>query len=353
MRDITSISIDEIILHILDPQGQGLVISGISIPTDGNQALLDYFSRHIISSLKDRGIKPARFRNINPEQSSGVCRDMLRKDLSLVDGSQRLAQSLFGIMEEDRRITSGDLAVCLFKADNYPYTNFLAIMKIDPSQTFHHTIKEDNQGEKYVVFEADQHAFTDERLQKCAFIQPLDPRHPDYDMLLLDRQRWDPDAGRIARFFSESFLDAEETYDSRRYAEVLYKGMVNAQNVVRDQLSQEQEEELSDQMTSAVTGRKLNLDSWLDGLSVSDDLKSEIDQSISSFVPEREFQVDRNYGTRLMSKIKFKGDHNLRIEVPFEDYRALVVSEEYITDDPGREPYYRIVIETENWRRVT
>jgi len=352
MRDITSITIDELIIHILDPQGQGLILSNIPLPIADNQPLVDYFTRHIITSLKDRGIKPAGFKNINPNQPSGVCRDLLRKDIDIVDGSQRLATTLFGIMEEDRRITAGDLAVCMFRADNYPYTNFLAILKVDPSQIFHHVVKQDMAGNMYVVFEADPHAFTDERLQKCAFIQPLDPRHPEYDMLLLDRQRWDMEEGRIARFFSESFLDAHETFDARRYTELLYKGLVNAQNEVRQQLSFEQEEELSDHITGAITSRRLNLDDWINELPVADDVKVEIDQFISPAIPAREFAIDRVYSSRLMSKVKFRGDNSLKIEVPFENYRQMIVSEEYITDEPGREPFYRIIIETDTWKRL-
>lgn len=352
MRDISSVSIEEIIIHILDPQGQGLILSNIPVPENNNQILFEYFSNHILTSLRDRGTKPAKFRNINPEQSSGICREMLRKEVTLVSGSQKLAGNLYHIMEDDRRITAGDLAVCLFKTDKYPYTNFLGIMKIDPSQIFHHTIREDRSGNVYVVFEADQHAFTDEKLQKCAFIQPLEPRHPEYDMLLLDRQRWDMEEGRVARFFSESFLDAHESYDSRRFTEGLYRGMVNAQNAVRDQLSTEQEESLSDQMTGAITSRRVNLDSWLEGLSVPQDVRQEIDRSISTYVPEREFLIDRNYSEKLTSKVKFRGENNLKVEVPLENYRSMIVSEEYVTDEPGREPFYRIVIESDSWRRI-
>ena len=87
MRDITSVTIDELIIHILDPMGQGIVLSSVPIPIGENDRLTDYFSRHILNSLRDRGIKAARFRNINPEQPSGVCRDLLKKDISLVDGS--------------------------------------------------------------------------------------------------------------------------------------------------------------------------------------------------------------------------------------------------------------------------
>ena len=351
MRDAANITIDELIIHILEPQGQGLVLSTIPVPIQKNEALLEYFSSHILTSLKDAGIKAAKFRNINPDQASGVCREMLRGETTLLDGSRRLAQELYDILERDRRITPGDMAVCFFKAQNYPYTRFLAIMKVDPSHIFRHTIQQDKRGNTYVSFETMTQAFTNEKLQKCVFIQPLEPRHPEFDMLLLDRQRRVQEDISIARFFSETFLDAQEVFDSRKLTDMVYKGMVNAENKLRGRLSEEENNDLEEKIMQAVTSRRLNLDNWLDGLSVNDEVKEEINRSVSARLPSREFSIDRSFSQQLVSKIKFRGDHGMRLEVPAENYFTLVVSEERITDDPERPPYYRIVIETEDWKR--
>ncbi len=240
MRDATNLTIRELIIHILDPQGQGLILSNIAVPLENSPALVDYFCNHIQTSLKDPGIKSTRFRNINPEQPSGICRGILRGDIPLVEGSHRLAQELYVILERDRRITSGDMALCLFQAENYPYTRFLGIMKVDPAQIFHHVILQNKRGDTYVSFETLSQAFTSERLQKCAFIQPLEPRHPEFDMLLLDRQQRIAENGSIARFFSETFLDAEEAYDARKMTGIVYRGLVNAENRVRQRLPRAQ-----------------------------------------------------------------------------------------------------------------
>jgi hypothetical protein len=352
MRDATQITIDELIIHILDPQGQGLVLSSIPVPLSGNEALVEYFSGHILTSLKDTSIKSARFRNINPEQTSGVCRALLRSETTLVEGSRHLAQGLFTILEGDQRITAGDLAVCFFKAENYPYSRFLAILKVDPSQIFSHVIRQDKRGNVYVSFETNAQAFTSERLQKCAFIQPLEPRHPEFDMLLLDRQRRVLEKQAIARFFSETFLDAEEVVDARKYTDMAYRSMVQAENRVRGKLTETESEQLEEGILKAVTSRRLNLDSWLEALPLPEEIKVEIDRSISPRLPVRDFPLDRGFSLQLVSKIKFRGDHNLRLEIPAENYYTLIVSEERITDDPTRPPYYRIVIETEQWKRL-
>ena len=352
MRDAANLTIRELIIHILDPQGQGLVLSNVAVPLESSPALVDYFSSHIQTSLKDPGIKSTRFRNINPEQPSGVCRGILRGDIPLAEGSHRLAQELYAILERDRRITSSDLALCLFQAENYPYTRFLGIMKVDPALIFRHVILQDQRGDTYVSFETLSQAFTSERLQKCAFVQPLEPRHPEFDMLLLDRQQRIAENGSIARFFSETFLDAEEAYDARKMTGIVYRGLVNAENRVRQRLTGEENETLEDSILQAVTSRRLNLDDWLENLPLAEEIKQEIDQAVSPRLPARELSIDRGFSQQLVRKVKYRGEGGLRLEVPSENFYTLVVSEEHITDDPERPPYYRIVIETEEWKRV-
>ena len=352
MRDATNITILELIIHILDPQGQGLVLSSVAVPLQNNQALVDYFAGHIMASFKDQGIKAARFRNINPEQSSGICRGMLRGEVPLVEGSRRLAQELYTILERDHRITSGDLAICIFQAENYPYTRFLGIMKVDPAQIFRHVILQDKRGNTYVSFETLSQAFTSERLQKCAFIQPIEPRHPEFDMLLLDKQQRLTENGGIARFFSETFLDAEEVLDAHKITEVVYHGLINAENRVRQRLTEEESEMLDKSITQALNSRRLDLDTWLENLPLQDEIKQNIDQIVSPRLPSREITIDRRYSQQLVNKVKYRGSGGLRIELPSENYNTLVVSEEYVTDDPERPPFYRIVIETSEWKRI-
>ncbi len=351
MRDAANIQIQGLIIHILDPKGQGLVLSGVDLPLKNNQALVDYFTNHIENTLKDPSIKAARFKNINPEQPSGFCQAILNGEATLAEGSQRLAGGLYRIIENDMRITPGDLAVALFSAENYPYTRFLAIMKIDPAQIFRHVIREDSQGNTYVSFEPETMAFTTEKLQKCAVIQPLDPRHPNFDMLLLDRQSRMEDRA-VARFFSESFLDAQEAFDSRRYTEKFVRSIAEARNRMQSSLSASDEARLESHLLQAVSSPRINCDVWVEELPLRKAIKEEIDSSLRENIPDRQFSFDPAVAQRLTRKIKMTGDDGLRLEVNAENYWTVVVSEERISDDPERGPYYRIVIETEDWKKV-
>ena len=351
MRNVSTIQSAELIIHILEPQGQGLVLSQAPLPLREFPALNDYFSRHILNTLHDSTARAARFRNINPDQPSGACKALLRQEENLVDGSQRLAKVLYSLMERDQRITAGDLIVCLFTTDAYPYTRFLAILKVDPAQIFSHSMRQDAQGNTYVSFEPVKAAFTSERLQKCAVIQPLEPRHPEFDMLLVDRQSR-LEASNVARFFSESFLDAQESYDPRKYTKAISKSLVNVQNSLRNQLTTEENAELEIGIEHALSGRRLNLDSWLKELSLPAETKEKIDHHLPQDLPERAFNLDPQLSQQIVSQRKYRGDHGLKLEVPSGDYPDLVIEAEYVDSDPQRGPYYRIVIETKTWKRV-
>lgn len=351
MRDATNIQIREIIIHILEPRGQGLVLSDVVLPLAGNQELMDYFTRHIQGSLQEPFTRAARFRNINPMQPSGICHALLGGETNLVDGSRSLAQALYEILLNDQRISPADLGICFYQAGNYPGVRFLAILKIDPSRVFRHVIRRVN-GNQYVSFEAEMKAFTDERLQKSAFIQPLEPRHPDFDMLLMDRQARGIDLGRIARFFSETFLDAEEAFDPRKYTERLYKSLTQAQNLVRSRLTALQEEELDARVRLAVISPRINLDAWVNELNLPNDIREEVDQVVRQYIPDREFDLDQRYSEAILQKVKYEGDYRLRLEVLADYFRQVVVSEDYVPNDPARPPFYRVTIETEMWRKT-
>jgi hypothetical protein len=119
MRDATNIQLDQLIVHIRDPtRPDSFVLSECTIPLDGNQRLIDYFVAHIRNSLKDSAAKAARFVAMDDEVVSGICKALLDDRLDLVEGSRRLAQKLYEIIADDKRIKACDLAVCFYQAEN-------------------------------------------------------------------------------------------------------------------------------------------------------------------------------------------------------------------------------------------
>ena len=96
----------------------------------------------------------------------------------------------------------------------------------------------------------------------------------------------------------------------------------------------------------------MNTDRFLADLPLPKGIVTQIDETLSENLPARTFSMEPTLSQRLARKIKYRGDFGLKIEVNAENYWTVVVEEERIDDDPDRPPYYRIVIETEEWKKV-
>jgi hypothetical protein len=354
MRYATDIQLDQFIVHILDPwQPDGFVLSERTLPLHGNQRLVEYFAAHIQNSLQDPAARAARFVTLDDEAVSGVCKALLDGGLDLVEGSRWLAERLYTIIAGDRRISPGDLALCFYRAGNQPHVpRYLALLKIDPSEVFRHKTERDPQENLYVSFEIETDVMptTREKLQKCAFVQPLDPR-PEYDMMLLDRQVRPLVPLPVARFFAENFLGAQLALDARQRTDRLYRGLVSAHNWLRPELRPQEDESLRQAISSAVTSASINVDTWLEALPLSEEQKAQIDQVVSQELPDREFEIDRTYAEQLIRKRRFRGDYGLRVEVSAERYSQVIQSVQRV-EEPDTPPYYRIEIHTEKWEEV-
>jgi len=349
MRNPGTITLGDVIVHMLDPRGAGLTRSQRTLPL--SEELADYFAAHVRNSLEDGSAKAATFKAIEDDAVSGVCDGLLKGDIGLVPGSRTLARRLYDIMAKDRRISAGDLVVCFYQAANYP-DRCLALLKIDPSRVFRHTTLTDDEGRRYVGFEVEEEAMptTRERLQKCAFVQPLEPR-PDYDMLLLDRQAGM--ARDVAKFFADDFLGADLTFDARARTRILYGSVVSARNQLSDVISRDEQAALDRAIQGAMASDRVDVDAWIDGLPLPQEAKERIETVVAKNLPDRKFDLDKSAAKSLTKRRRFRGDDGLKVEMETGAYRRLVHDVELVEDDPGRPPYHRVVIHTERWEEVT
>ena len=353
MRDATNIQLEQLIVHILDPNNpDGIIQSERTIPLEGKQRLVDYFIGHIQNSLKNPLVKAARFDAIDNEIVSGICKDLLQDNLDLVEGSRKLAQKLYDIIAKDKRINACDLAVCFYRAEKHNrVSRYLALLNIEPSEVFRHKKTQDPKGKLYVDYEIETEVMptTGEKLQKCAFIQQLDPRS-DYDMMLLDRQKHGKD---VAKFFIKDFMGATPAFDARQRTDSLYKGLISAHNQIRSELQPHENESLDQAIQVAIKSDRINLDTWIKALPLSEVHKSQIEQVVSQNLPDREFEIDKTYAHKLIRKRRFHGDHGLKvlIEASEDIYKQVIRSVEPI-NEPGALPYYRITIHTNKWEEV-
>jgi hypothetical protein len=352
MRRISSIRIIESFVHILDQQTRQLHCSDFPIELDGNQPLSDYFTNHLRSSLRDPVARAAQFQNINPHQPSGVCMDILAGRITLMDGSRSLALSLHNVIRDDGRISSADLAVCLFEDLDRQGNFYLGILKIDPSEVFEHEILSEN-GRIRIRYQLKNNALTKEKLQKCAVIRPLEPRNPQYDMLLLDKQSGEGGDGMIARFFARNFLDTVETFDTQSRTNLLYNILVRTHNEIRNQLPEAVNQELDQRIPLAVNNQSINVENWLGDLRIEEDVRDRFREALhEKGLVDVEFDLDPQFGERLTRKVNFVGDYGFKISIPFTNMDDVIRSVRPFTDPDGQ-TWHEITIHTRNWNQVT
>jgi len=354
MRYVTDVVLDEAIVHILNTDSSDqAVFSERTLPLLQNSDLAEYFRDHIVNSLRDSAATAACFTAFADDNVAGISATLVDGSLDLVSGSRSLAEKLHAITAKDKRIKPGNLAALLYRANNgAAVERYLALMKIDPSTALRPKQKHDQKGKLYIDFEltSDIMPTTRERLQKCAFVQRLQPR-PEYDMMLLDRQQGTQEEKPIAKFFSETFLGAELALDARQRTHRFYRAAIVAHNLVKSGLPSEQAEAMRQAIDTAVTSDVINLDAWIAALPLPAPEKELVDQGISQRLPDREFQVDHSFIATLRSKRRFVGDSGLRVEVPADSYHQVIKTVDYI-EEPGQPPRWHVVIETEKWEEV-
>jgi hypothetical protein len=146
----------------------------------------------------------ARF--LGPVLVRTVSTEIMGGSMSLVDGSQKMANLLFTAMQK-RNPAAGDLAV-VRAFDPSANHEMLAVLKLDLRTGFRREVVETAQGVKVRLQPVpDLMPDRDRRLQKAAFI-PQPPHNYPYDLMVLDNQAGGREVG-AAGFFVDDFLQCE------------------------------------------------------------------------------------------------------------------------------------------------
>lgn len=358
MRDAADLRLDEAIVHVLNPRrDQGVVLSHGTIPLAQNPRVVEYLVSHVERSLRDQTARAARFVEETADAPFGVCGDLLAGKVDIVAGSRRLAERLCDLIAGDRRIATGDLVVCRFRAGNHPDVPFyLGLLKLDPSEMFRHSLAQDDAGNEYVTLELEADALptAGERLQKCAFVRPLDPRPSGYDMMLLDRQIGADEGQQVAKFFVNRFLGAGLAYGPAEQTKAFNRCVVNALNRAREDgtLVLADEEAVRVAIDHALQTPSIDTVVWVDGLPGSADLRTRLRQALVNDLPDQRIEVDAKIASSIVRKKRFRGAHGLKVEVEADQYADVITSVEPPRNDQtvGR---WRITIETETWEEFS
>jgi hypothetical protein len=264
-----------------------------------------------------------------------------------VDGTTQIAEKLYDILQ-DERTKEADLAVAQYEATNFPNEHFIALLKIDPAQVFEHEFVEVD-GKLVVNYKPLVNAFTDQKLQKCAFIQATKPeRHPDYDMVLLDPQKKD-----VAQYFKEKLLDCEESMDAMLRTKRLWQSFIQARNHIENKFGVS--EYLSDfelQRDAAMNREKINYEDFIGTLILPTEEKKEVKKIFSSRLPDRDFEIDQKYVSKIAKKRVFKGDFGLRVQVENDYFNQVIQLGNEIIED-GKVVGRTIILKAKGWHEVS
>ena len=348
MRNIEGIQIKELFVHILDNRNHNLVLSDFPLSFSGNQELEDYFVNHIFISINNDATKAAKFNNININQTSGICNSILKGDINLEEGSKKIAEILYEIIK-DQRISPADLAICKFYDLGRPTDLFLAILKIDPSKVFQHTVVKENDKVR-IIYKINNEALTKEKLQKCAIIRQLEPRNSDYDMLLLDKQKRTFKKGLISEFFTEKFLDANEALDSTKRTIIFYKTIVNELDKNQKLISHHDYIEINTRLLNSINGKSINVNQWIGNLPVEEHTRELLKTGVKEKISDIEFTTDSQMGGKLSNRVIYHGDFNLRISILSKHFEDVFKSVKQIST-PEEGDTNEIVIHTKKWDR--
>lgn len=348
MTDEATILLDKVVIHLLDPKAaEGIVFSEAELPLQRESDVAQHLIGYIKSALDDQINVAAKFAPTTaPGATSVVCSDLLDGKVDFVAGSSMLATNLQKILKDDDRISKGNLLVCFFRLSDKPeIPRLLGVFKIDRTQVLRPRIDTVG-GKRLVNFEVDARVLPsrDARLQKCAIVYPQSAR-TDFDFILLDRQT-EP----AAKFFTEGFLGATTAFTPETRARKFYLSVESVVNAMTTELTSDDKLYIHAYLVDALNGTRINIDSWVDSLALTDDtFRERIRVSLTKKMsPELEFEIDPAFArTALLQKQRFVGDHDLYVEVR-RDF-----SEQMIHEEPSdRVGLRRIVIYTETWDEV-
>lgn len=351
MRDAAGIHIQRVIVHIVNHhQRREPVLSEVELPLGRDLTLRQYFEKQITYVLHDSPATAAKFSPQGDQSVATWCGHLISNPRHFVPSSQKLSQRLFDVMSGDKRISPGSLVICLYSAENYSDARFLALIKIDPTEAFVERIREDERGHRYVGYDVrgDVLPTAIEQLHKAALVRSRSDG-AEYDLLLLDKQV--TGAPRpVADFFAKAFLNVVPAFDARERTKRMYSTLIAVQNKIRPTLKPQAAETFRERIDEVARAEKVDLDEWVDTLTVPEEAKTQIRNELTRTLPDKQFALDTTFAGKLIQKRKFRGDYDLRVSVRAENFRDVITSTE--PPEANERQRWRIVIETERWEEI-
>src|ERR1043165_435945 len=322
MRDAGKITVQRAIVHMIDLEKDDITRSDFELDLAKNKEVRDYFGRQVTKALEDPSTASAVFTKDAPHPAADACFGLLQKDSPFVDLSQALARSLMTAMKTHAFIAAGDLAVCLYAAEKYPATPFLALFKLDPGRALLQKVDPRADGKQAVTLDALNNVLPtqEEQLQKAALVPPAGT-YNEFDLLLLDRQ-----APGVAKFFAQTFLNTTPARNAPTQTETFGKVVGDAAKQVGKKLpkgfatSIHMATAILDQRDREMGRNRVSISGFVERLreQVGDDAAKFVGDRLKKAFTDPSIEIDKETAAKLLYKKRFKGEYGVRFEVDYK-----------------------------------
>jgi len=315
LRNLDSIVIERVIIHILDKNSDSPIFS--EVEQEINEEIHEFLEKHIIKSLKDDDNKIAKFR-----KSRGIIKEEIEKIFldqnNFVESSKTIANKLFSVMKGNHSISSCDLVICIFSNSDSKY---ICILKMDYQRTFIHEVEYENNSFKIsIVPQEIGLPSLNQKLQKSVFFKGLDETN-EYDMIVLDKQN-NSQNSEIAQFFIDDFLNSEIISDNREKTKI-FKSII--ENWTRKNLKDDFEKanEIREEINNTLKNKEvIDINSISDKLFKDDDSRDSFTNSLNDHGLESDevFEIDKDWINKKMKNRIIKTDTGFEIKGEYESF---------------------------------
>ncbi|WZL71624.1 nucleoid-associated protein [Clostridiaceae bacterium 35-E11] len=316
MRNTEAVIIKKAIIHVLDRNADMPILTDYEQEIE--EDIHEFLEKHIINALKDEENRKAKFRG-GIRVVKDACIEILQNENGFVEASKSIAHQLFKAMKSNNNISSCDLVVCLYEAQE---KNYIAILKLDYKKSFIHNVEfMDDKLKISIMPQAIGLPGINQKLQKCAFIKQIE-EEDEYDLIVLDKQVYGNDEdGEIAHFFVHNFLNCNVLVDNRDKTK-LFKKITEKwtrKNLKEDiEKAQEMREEA---ITKLKNSAEIDVEKFTQNVFGNDiDKQQDFIQYLDKEGLQLEaFDIDKSWVEKKMKKRVMKTDTGIEIKGEYED----------------------------------
>jgi hypothetical protein len=331
MRDAKDVKVERAIVHLINHLEQDITDSEAELPLDANVKLRNYFSDQVNNALSDGQTSSARFSTEGDQSAVAETQKILGNGKDFIPSSLELARLLMKAMGKDARIkpATASLAVCLYTATNYPGINFLALIKIDPTEALVERVATEK-GKRIVTFDilSDVMPTKEVKLRKAALVSPKG-KMANLDLLLLDRQVADVAAAffRLAFLNARSVLNLEDSAKSfLNVTAKTHRAFIEAAEGKPERIGLKESDLFMRHIEKSVLRGGFNRAKFADKAPLPEAARNMLAKQLEKQFPEdTQIKFSKKYAKEIfLRKTRYRGERGVLLEVDSQYFNEVV-----------------------------